>query len=551
MTQRIFRSIFVVAMSVLLACLVLVFGALYRHFGVMQESQLKAELSLAAKAVEDSGTAYLEKLDMDSGRLTWIAADGSVLFDSEGNAQNMENHGNREEVKEALHQGEGESSRFSSTLTEETLYYAQRLSDGTVLRISVRRMTPVTLLFGMIQPILMIFIAALILSALLARRMAKNIVDPLNALDLEQPLENDAYDELSPLLTHMEQQHRQIDWQKEELAERKKEFYAVVRNMKEGLVLLSEKKVVLSMNPAAALFFQTEDDPIGKEFLAIERNREIGKKLELAEAEGHSELTVSRNGREYQMDMSRIKANDSVSGIVILVFDITEKAFAEQNRREFTANVSHELKTPLQTIMGSTELLENGLVKAEDVPRFIGRIRSEASRLVALIDDIIRLSQLDERKELLLEDVDLYELAKQDIDRLLPVAREKQVALCLEGRPAVVKGVRQMLHEVVYNLCDNAIKYNVEGGSVNVKVDVKGKNAVLEVSDTGIGIPAEHQERVFERFYRVDKSHSKETGGTGLGLSIVKHAVQHMDGKIDMKSEPGKGTVVTIRLCGS
>ncbi len=548
MTKRIFRSIFLVAMAVLLASLALAFGALYDHFGMVQENQLKAELSLAAKAVEGSGMEYLETLDEAPNRLTWIAADGSVRFDSESDAKSMENHGQREEIKEAFDNGTGKSSRFSSTLTEETLYYAQRLSDGTVLRISTSRTTVFALILGMVQPILAIFAAALLLSALLARRMSRKIVDPLNALNLDRPLENEAYDELSPLLSHIEQQHRQIGWQKEELAERKNEFYAVIRNMKEGLVLLNQKGIVLSMNPAAALFFQAGDGAVGRAFLSLERSREISKKLELAESEGHSEMAVSRHGREYQMDMSRIETGGKVSGTVILIFDVTEKAFAEQSRREFTANVSHELKTPIQTIMGSAELLERGLVKGADIPRFVGRIRAESARLVALIDDVIRLSQLDERKELPLEEIDLYELAKGEIDVLLPAARKRQVALSLEGGTAMVKGVRQMLHEIVYNLCDNAIKYNVEGGSVHVKVAGDEKGAVLEVSDTGIGIPAEHRERVFERFYRVDKSHSKETGGTGLGLSIVKHAVQRMGGEIDMKSEPGKGTIVAIRL---
>lgn len=546
MTKKIFRSIFIVAIAVLLACLVLIFGALYGYFGTLQENQLKTELMFAAEAIEDSGIAYLDKLDMDTSRLTWIAADGSVLFDSEGRAESMENHGEREEIREAFEKGTGESSRFSSTLTEETLYYAQRLSDGTVLRISVSRMTVLALFIGMLQPIFIVLAVAMVLSAVLAHRMAERIVEPFNRLDLDKPLENDVYDELSPMLTHIEQQRRQICRQKVELQERKSEFYAVIRNMSEGLVLLSEKDRILSINPAAASFLGADADCEGRDFLSVERSHEIDKALSLAKSQGHSELMISRNGREYQLNLNNIKKDERILGIVILIFDITERAFAERNRREFTANVSHELKTPLQAIMGSAELIENGLVQPEDMPRFVGRIRAEAARLVALIEDIIRLSQLDEGGELSLEAVDLYEIAGEELEALLPVAADRNITLSLEGHPAVVKGTRRLLREVMFNLCDNAIKYNVDGGSVKVTVKSDDGSVRLSVEDTGIGIPQEHHARVFERFYRVDKSHSRETGGTGLGLSIVKHAVQYMNGRIELHSSPGNGTVIQV-----
>ncbi len=546
MTKKIFWSISFVAITVLSACFLLTIGALYPYFGGMQEKQLKTELALAADAVEASGVAYLEKIDADGCRFTYVSQNGSVLYDSRGNAEEMENHAGRKEIREAMETGEGEGSRYSSTLTEETLYYARRLSDGTVLRISVSRMTVLALLFGMARPVFLTLMAALMLSFLLASRMSKRILAPLNALNLDAPLENDAYDELSPMLSRMEQQLRQIRQQESELADRKREFYAVIKNMGEGLVLLNQHGIILSINPAAALFFQADTDSVGKDFLAIERDHEISKALQIAETDGHSELVISRNGMEYQMNMSRIEADTQTSGMVILIFDITEKVFAERNRREFTANVSHELKTPLHSIMGSAELIENGLVKEEDMPRFMKHIRLESARLLALLEDIIRLSQLDEKMELPLEPVNLYDMAEDVADSLASVARHRHIMMFVRGEKVVVQGVKQLVHEIIYNLCDNAIKYNVENGSVTVRISQNKDSVVLSVADTGIGIPAEHQSRVFERFYRVDKSHSKESGGTGLGLSIVKHAVQYMHGTVSLSSTPGEGTTVTV-----
>lgn len=548
MTKKIFRSIFVVAVAVWLLCLVLIMGVLYDYYSSVQINQLKTELSLAAKAVESDGLQYLESLEVDDCRLTWVSADGSVLFDSMKNADEMENHADREEIKEAFEIGIGESSRYSATLTEKTVYYARLMSDGTVLRVSANHASVLLLVVGMIQPILVVVVVALILSAVLAHRLSKRIVEPLNSLDLNKPLENNAYDELSPLLTHIEHQHRQINRQMTELNKGKREFYAVVKNMNEGLVLLNTDDVILSINPAAAAFFSVEADCVGNDFITIERNLDVIKAIETAKTDGHGGVQISKNGREYQLNASRIEDDNKTSGVVILIFDITDKVFAERNRKEFTANVSHELKTPLHSIMGSAELIQSGMVKPEDMPRFVGHIRSESARLVTLIDDIIRLSQLDESDSLTSEKVDLYELAKESISSLSEIAQKKNVSFDFAGEPTPITGVRQLLHEVVYNLCDNAIKYNVDGGKVTVRVskDSNSGNAVLTVSDTGIGIPPEHQQRVFERFYRVDKSHSKETGGTGLGLSIVKHAVQYMKGKIELESEVGKGTTFTV-----
>lgn len=548
MTQKIFRSILIVAITVLLLSLLLIVGVLYDYFGSAQKSRLNAELNLAAGGVEAGGTEYLESLDAEDFRLTLVSSEGKVVFDSDTDPEAMENHAEREEIKEAFETGFGESSRYSQTLMEQTFYCAKRLANNSVLRISASRMTVPALILGMLRPILIIVAAALALSFVFAGRMSKKIVQPLNSLNLDKPLENNAYDEISPLLTHIEQQQRQISRQKEKLAASKREFYAVIKNMNEGLVLLNGKNEIISINPAAESFLGAGGDALGRDFIMIERSREISFCLEEAFSSGKSVLEMPRNGREYQLNFSAIESDKEKAGLVILIFDITDRVFAERNRREFTANVSHELKTPLQTIMGSAELIENGIVRSEDVGRFASKIRQEASRLVTLIDDIIRLSQLDEAEDLPCEDVDLYELAKSQIDLLAPVASGNGIALKLSGESFTISGVRRLLQEIIYNLCENAIKYNKDGGSVDVSIESDSGEAVIKVSDTGIGIPPEHQTRVFERFYRVDKSHSKETGGTGLGLSIVKHAVQYMNGNIQLESKVGEGTAVTVRL---
>lgn len=546
MTKKIFYSIFLVAIAVLLACFSIIMGVLYDYSNTIQKNHMKDELELVAQAVETSGVQYLERLETDSCRITLVSSDGDVLYDSKASAEKMENHAKREEIKEALKKGFGESSRYSATLTEETFYYAKKLANGNVVRVSVDHATMLTLVLGMLTPIIIVLIGALALSIFLAYRISKRIVEPLNSIDLDKPFENEAYDELAPLLTHIERQKEQIHNQYKELEVRKSEFYAVIENMNEGLVLLSGDYTVLSINPAAGAFFSASPECIGKDFLTLERNHEINKALDNAVQDGRSEIEVSRNGHEYQLNISRIGSDEQTSGVVILVFDISDKVFAERNRKEFTANVSHELKTPLQSIMGSAELLENGLVKADDVPKFIGRIRSEAARLVTLIEDIIRLSQLDESTDFPLEDADIYEIAKDEAETLSLTAQKRNVTISVKGKSTVIHAPKQLLHEIIYNLCDNAIKYNKEGGSVDVSVEESDNNVILSVSDTGIGIPLDNQSRVFERFYRVDKSHSKETGGTGLGLSIVKHAVQYLNGKISLESTVGKGTKISV-----
>ena len=548
MTKKIFQSILLVAGCVLLASLLIIMGFLYDYFGGVEENQLRDELSLAAAAVEDGGTDYLSRLTADRCRLTWIAADGSVLYDTRTDAESLENHASRAEVSQALTTGTGESTRYSSTLMEKTMYYAQLLDDGTVLRISISRATVGMIAVGMIQPLLIVLIVALILSGLLARRLSRRIVDPLNSLDLEHPLDNDAYEELSPLLKRIHRQHVEIQTQLRELREKTDEFTQITGSMREGLILLDEHGSILSINAAAQTLFGADAQCVGRDFLTVERSHEISAAIQAAAGDGHSEVRAERAGRVYQFDISRITSDGKLLGTVILAFDITVQDFAERNRREFTANVSHELNTPLQGIIGSAELIENGMVKPEDMPRFIGHIRTEAQRLVALIADIIRLSQLDEGVEMPKENVELLSLAGEVAEDLRPAADKRSLTISVDGQTAVVFGVRRLLYEMLYNLCDNAIKYNRPDGSVRIHVESRAQDAVVSVLDTGIGIAPEHQSRIFERFYRVDKSHSKASGGTGLGLSIVKHAAMYHGGKVELESQVGSGTEIRVTL---
>lgn len=546
MTSKIFRSTMLVAVIVLLCSLSLIMGILYRHFTGVQTEQLRDELSLAAIAFEQNGTTFLERVEGERFRLTWVAADGYVLFDTQIAVSDMENHADRQEIREALETGTGSSSRYSATLTERTLYEATRLSDGTVLRISVSLASAGALTLGMFHPVVVILLIAITLSYLLSKRMARRIVDPLNRLDLENPLKNDAYEEITPLLQRINQQHLQINTQLQTLRRKTDEFDQITRNMHEGLVLLNSEGSILHMNPAAEKLFGVHGSSVGKYFLSIERSQQIRTAVNDALDKGHGSTHLERNGREYLLDLSRIESDGNTVGVVLLAFDVTEQRNAERSRREFSANVSHELKTPLQSIIGSAELLESGLVKQEDTSRFVGLIRTEAARLVVLIEDIIRLSQLDEGIQLPTEAVDLLALSEDVASSLQQTADSKQVSIQVSGTSCTVGGIRRLLHEIVYNLCENAVKYNVEGGSVSICIQQQDGHTVLQISDTGIGIPPEHHSRVFERFYRVDKSHSRSTGGTGLGLSIVKHAVQYHKASLALESTPGKGTTVTI-----
>ena len=548
MTKKIFQSVLLACTAVMIACIFLFLGVLYDYYGDLQATQLEQELGMACVGVQQQGEGYLQALDHSGCRLTWIAADGTVLYDTTTEASTMENHAAREEISQALSTGFGESARYSATLTRQTRYFARLMEDGTVLRISDSRMTVWALALASIQPICVILAIALILSGLLAARLSRNIVQPLEAIDLDRPLEADAYEELAPLLGRLEQQHRQIRNQQQHLEDREREFRAVADNMTEGLVLLSASGTILSINHAARRFFGSTDDCTGQDFITLDRSRDIEAAIREAEADRSAERILSRGGREYQLVVSRVEEGGRESGVVLLIFDVTEKVFAERNRREFTANVSHELKTPLQSIMGSAELLENGLVRPEDTQVFLRRIREQSARLVRLIDDIIHLSQLDEKAELPVERISLEELAKQEIQSLSPAAEAQNITISCDASPVCIAAPRPLLHEILYNLLDNAIKYNVPGGKVSLTFARKGENVELTVRDTGIGIPPEHQSRIFERFYRVDKSHSRQIGGTGLGLSIVKHAVLDLGGEVSVQSAPGEGTAIRVRL---
>ena len=549
MTKRIFRSIFLVALAVLLVCTVLIMSILYGYFNDEQHAQLRAQTDLAAQAVDALGETYLSQVRTDGYRLTWIAADGTVLYDTDANAGRMENHLNREEVQEALRSGYGSSEHYSDTLMTRMLYAAEVLSDGTIIRVSAEQQSMVSFIVRMLVPLIVMLAAAALLSGLLASRLSRRIVKPLNELDLDHPLENDTYEEIAPLLGRIEHQHREIENQMAQLQQKQDEFSAVTSSMSEGLALLNAGGVVLSINQSAARLLGTDQSAVGRDILTVNRSLTVQNLLLKAQSGEHAEATLPDGDSEYQLVASPVLSGGQVSGVVLLIFDITEKSRAEQLRREFSANVSHELKTPLHSISGCAEIIRNGLVKEADLPQFIDQIYSEAQRLITLVDDIIRLSSLDEGAEdVPREPVDLLDCAREVTDRLSAYAQQQQVTLRCSGDPAVIQAIPRLLGEIVYNLCDNGIKYNVPGGSVDVTVTQAAHESVLRVRDTGIGIPKEHQNRVFERFYRVDKSHSKEIGGTGLGLSIVKHAALVLGATVELDSVPGKGTTVTVRF---
>ncbi len=547
MTKRIFRSVCIVAVAVLLASLTLVMGVLYDYFSGSQEEQLKNQTVLAAQGIENEGAGYFDGLKSEDLRITWIDKDGKVLFDNRTDASSMENHLEREEVREAVESGYGTSARYSETLTEKSLYSAKKLSDGSIVRLSVSQYSVITLFLGMLRPVLFIALLAVILALVLAYRLSKNIVTPLNKLDLDAPLSNEVYEELSPLLQRMDAQQKQLKSQAKELERKREEFEAATANMSEGLVVLNEQGEILSVNRTASDILGMTDACLGKDILSVNGSAEMQEMLRQARTGENAEITVSVGGRDFRFNASPVVTEKKVAGIALLIFDITEKEKAEQMRREFTANVSHELKTPLHTISGYAELLANGMVEEKDTAEFSQKIYAEAQRMIRLVEDIIRLSNLDEgATELAREEADLLKIAEKAVESLAPAAEKENVSVEFSGEKAELSGIPQLLSAIVYNLTDNAIKYNHSGGKVFVSVTNVPDGVLLSVKDTGIGIPKDQQERVFERFYRVDKSHSKEVGGTGLGLSIVKHSAKLHGAKITLESEPGKGTEIAV-----
>ena len=548
MTKRIFKAICAAALGVFVVTMLLIMGVLYNYFSSVQQNQLRSETALAAQGAEQLGMAYFDGLDPQDYRVTWVAANGKVLYDSASNTETMENHLLRQEIQDALATGYGESARYSPTMMKQYLYSAQKLSDGTVLRLSISHNSIFVLLVGMLQPICIVIAVAAVLSFLLASRLSKRIVEPMNKLNLDEPLENEGYDELSPLLRRIYSQQQHLKEQKDTLTQKQDELNAIVSHLEEGMILLDTSSRVITANQAALhlLDVKGSNNAVGTELLMLSRNMALQEAVQEAQTGKTVTRRAELRGRIIKIHAAAIGTPEKMSGVAVVLFDITQSEQAEQRRREFTANVSHELKTPLQGIIGSAELLENGLVKQEDVPRFIGHIRSEAQRLVTLIGDIIRLSQLDEGEPMPAEPVELLALAREAAESLQSAAAARNVTIAVEGEPVALTGVRRLLYEIVFNLCDNAIKYNTDSGRVQVTVTKENETAAVTVRDTGIGIPPDQQDRVFERFYRVDKSHSKASGGTGLGLSIVKHAVQYHHGTIHLQSEVGKGTEIRV-----
>lgn len=549
MTRRIFTSIFSVSMAVLLACLALTMSVLYDYFSDVHSSEIQGEASYVAHGINTIGDTYLDTLPDSSNRITVIAPDGTVLYDSSADASAMENHGDREEIQEALSGKAGESVRKSKTMAEETYYYAMLLDNGNVLRVSGTRYTVFTLLMGTMQMICVVILAALVLSLLLASRVSKKIVTPINAIDLEHPEDSETYEELAPLLGRIASQNRQIAANIEELRRKQQEFAAITENMSEGIFVVDTKTDILSYNSSALRLLGTSEAPERCSVLTLNRSESFRTSIDQALSGRHSEQLMPQGDRVYQVIANPVYESGSVAGAVIVILDVTEREEREKLRREFTANVSHELKTPLTSISGFAEIIKNGMVKAEDIPRFAGNIYDESQRLIALVGDIINLSRLDEGACVLeQEDVDLLTVIDGVIKALSPSAEKRGITIELRAEHLSVRGIRQILEEMIYNLVDNAIKYNREHGKIQIQLSAAKKGPLLTVSDTGVGIPYAEQERVFERFYRVNKSHSKEIGGTGLGLSIVKHGAALHNAEVQLQSEPGHGTSLSIQF---
>ncbi len=549
MTKRIYKAICIVALAVFVVTMLMIMGVLYNYFSDIQQKQLKAQTALAVQGVERLGEDYFNGLPTSEFRMTWIAADGDVLYDSVSDSDTMENHLQREEIREALATGAGESARYSSTLMKRYLYCAQRLSDGTVLRLSVSHSTVFLLLIGMVQPILIVIAVAAILSFVLANRLSKRIVEPMNKLNLDEPLENEGYDELSPLFRRIFTQQEQLRTQQGSLAQKQRELETIVGHLAEGMLLLDRDGKIITANAAAIRLLDAKLERIaGLELLSLNRNLEIQAAVRSAMDGKNAVQKTVLHGKTIQIHAAAVGSDEEISGVALVLFDVTEQEQAEQRRREFTANVSHELKTPLQSISGYSELIKCGIAKPGDVQPFAERIYEEAQRLISLVEDIINLSHLDEGSRYDWMDLDLYEAAVQATQSLSELAEEKNVSLSVEGSSVRIRGIPELVQGILHNLCDNAIKYNRPGGCVTVTATEEPNAGVLRVADTGIGIPTEELDRIFERFYRVDKSRSKEVGGTGLGLSIVKHAAILHNAKIEVDSTVDVGTTITVRF---
>lgn len=549
MQRKIFWSIFNTALAAMLTVGACVLFAIYGVFDSRMSEELKAQADYIARALPAvrAPLNYLESLSSDT-RVTLIAAGGQVLYDNSAEPAAMENHLRRPEIVQAAAEGSGESRRYSDTLTQKTLYYALRLSDGSLLRLAATQRSLLGLVHRVLAPLFLAIAGVALLSLLLSKILARRVTEPIGKLNLSEPLDNDAYDELSPLLLRLEKQNDELREQLSALDRQRRELTAITDSMREGLLLIDASGGVLSVNRSAARIFETDAQAcIGHSVLILSRRAELQQVIASAQQGNSSEALLSLKGRLYQILGSPVTDRGAVRGAVVLLLDVTEKQEAENSRREFTANVSHELRTPLTSIAGFSEIMQNGLAKPEDMRSFAGRIHDEALRMISLIEDILQLSQLDEGSRLpAREPVDLLQACENVAARLQPNAEAKKVTISVAGDHAVVQAIPKLLDEMIYNLADNAVKYNVPGGTVDLTVAQHGTGAAVSVKDSGIGIPPEHQSRVFERFYRVDKSHSRETGGTGLGLSIVKHAAALQGASVALDSEVGKGSRFTV-----
>lgn len=547
MTKKIFKSNIVVAAAVLIFGIACVMAILYQHFGKEINGELKKEASYLSYGVEQEGIDYLKQINEKDDRITYIAEDGAVLYDNMADAESMENHSERKEVQEALKTGSGYAERTSKTLAQKTIYYALRLPDHSVLRVSSTQFSIFVILMELIPPIIGIIIVTLIIAVIVSAHMANKIVEPINNLDLEHPEDNQVYDEVGPLLSKIYKQNRQIKNQLETARRNQEEFGIITENMQEGLLVIDSYTMILSGNSSVWKMFQLKEPKIGDSVYSLDRNEDFRMLIEQVLNGQHGSVLLYLGNEAIQMIANPVSREHKVVGAVLLLMNETEKVEREQLRREFSANVSHELKTPLTSISGFAEIIQDGLVRAEDIKKFAGRIYDEAQRLITLVEDTIKVSQLDEGENPYeWEQLDAYVVVKDVCGRLKDIAAKKNVHLYIEGDKTMLSTVRPIFDEIIYNLCDNGIKYNRDDGTVSIHLRELGENVEVRVKDNGIGIPGEDQNRVFERFYRVDKSHSKAIGGTGLGLSIVKHGVTFLGGTIKMVSEVGKGTEVTL-----
>ena len=547
MTKKIFKSNILVAVVVLIFGIACVMAILYQHFGKQIDTELKKEATYLAYGVEQNGVDYLNQIKEKDDRITYIAEDGTVLYDNQADASSMENHSDRKKVQEALKSGSGRAERDSKTLSQKTIYYALRLSDNTVLRVSSTRYSVWVLLMEMVPPMIGIAVVMLILAGLVSMHMANKIVEPINNVDLEHPEENQIYEEVGPLLSKIYKQNGQIRSQLEAARRNQEEFTIITENMQEGLLVIDSYTMILSGNSSAWKMFQMQKPKIGECVYLLNRGEEFRFMIEQVLRGEHGSVRLRLGGEVVQMIANPVTREQRVVGAVLLLINETEKVEREQLRREFSANVSHELMTPLTAVSGFAEIIRNGMVRQEDVQKFAGRIYDEAQRLIALIEDTIWVSQLDEGETPYdWEDLDVCQIVRDVCGRLKEIADKKNVHFYIDGDKTMLYSVRPILDEIIYNLCDNGIKYNKEDGTVSIHLRDLGKQVEIRVKDNGIGIPAEDQKRVFERFYRVDKSHSKEIGGTGLGLSIVKHGVGFLGGTLDLVSEIGRGTEITM-----